>query len=275
MSGSRRVISALLVVAGLSLSACVSTSTGGVTGIPSFGGGTRDRITASDEPENVRRARVRLELAGAYFSRGQMTTALDEVKLAIASDPTQAAAFNLRGLIYANLGDDQLAEESFQRALSLDRADPDVMQNYGWYLCQRDRFADAERLFMQALSVPRYRDTSRTLLTKGVCQARAGQLPQAQGTLQRAYELDPGNPAIGVNLAEVLYRQGEHARAQFLMQRVNAQPEVVSAQTLWLAARIEHRLGNAAAAQSLGAQILARFPQSPEALAYERRRFDE
>ena len=275
MSPARWSIPVLLIAACVWLSGCVSTSTGGVAGIPSFGGGTRDRITASDEPENVRRARVRLELAAAYFSRGQMNTALDEVKLAIASDPTQAAAFNLRGLIYANLGDDQLAEESFQRALGLDRADADVMQNYGWYLCQRDRFADAERLFLQALSVPRYRDTPRTLLTKGVCQARAGQLPQAHGTLQRAYELDPSNPAVAVNLAEVLYRQGDHARAQFLMQRVNAQPDVVSAQTLWLAARIEHRLGNAAAAQSLGAQILARFPQSPEAAAYERRRFDE
>lgn len=273
---SRRSAWAVLLFASAWLLAgCVSTSTGGVAGIPRLDGGTRDRITASDEPEAVRRARVRLELAGAYFSRGQMTTALDEVKLAIASDPTQAAAFNLRGLIYANLGDDQLADESFQRALALDRADADVMQNYGWYLCQRGRFADAERLFLQALSVPQYRDTTRTLMTKGVCQARAGQLPQAQATLQRAHELDPANPAVAVNLAEVLYRQGDAARAKFLMQRVNAQPEVVNAQTLWLAARIEQRLGNAAAAKAMGEQLVARFPQSPEAAAYERRQFDE
>jgi type IV pilus assembly protein PilF len=238
-------------------------------------GETRDRITASDEPEGARRARVRLELASAYYSRGQMTTALDEVKQAIIADPTMAAAFNLRGLIYSNLGDKVLAEESFRRALSLNRRDADVMQNYGWYLCQEGRFDEAHALFLQALEVPNYRDSPRTLLAKGVCQARSGQLPAAEVTLQRAYELEPSNPAIGVNLAEVLLKRGNLDRSRFIIRRVNSQADVVNAQTLWLAARIEHKLGNRDTAQSLGDQLRARFPQSPEAGAYERRQFDE
>ena len=48
---------------------------------------TKDRVTASDETEAARRARVRMELAAAYFGRGQMTTALDQVKLALAGRP--------------------------------------------------------------------------------------------------------------------------------------------------------------------------------------------
>lgn len=262
---------ALLLVAVL-LTACARGPGGGLATPRGEG---RDRVTASDEPEAMRRARVRLELAGAYYGRGQMTTALDEVKQAIASDPTMAAAFNLRGLIYANLGDNALAEESFRRALALDRQDPDVMQNYGWFLCQQGKFPQAQALFKQALEVPRYRDTPRTMLSKGVCEARAGQLAAAEATLQRAYELEPANPAIGVNLAEVLVQRGKLDRARFLIRRVNGQAEVVNAQTLWLAARIEHKLGNRDGAQSLGDQLRARFPQSPEAGAYERRQFDE
>ena len=263
-------VGALLVVVA-TLAACVAR--GPTTGLPR--GDTRDRITASDEPEATRRARVRLELASAYYTRGQYTTALDEVKQAIASDPTMAAAFNLRGLIYTNLGDSGMAEESFRRALSIDRLDADVMQNYGWFLCQQRRFADAEALFKQALDTPQYQDSPRTLLTKGICQARAGRPADAEATLQRAYELDPSSPAIGVNLAEVLYRRGGYERAQFIMRRVNAQTDVVNAQTLWLAARIEHKLGNAPASRSFGDQLRARFPQSPEAAALERRQFDE
>ncbi|MFG5410812.1 type IV pilus biogenesis/stability protein PilW [Piscinibacter sakaiensis] len=232
-------------------------------------------MTASDEPEATRRARVRLELATAYFSRGQMTTALDEVKQSIAADPTIAAAFNLRGLIYANLGDHALAEDSFQRALAIDRADADTMQNYGWYLCQQRRYDEAERLFRQAMDVPRYADTARTLMTKGICQARAGQLATAEATLGRAYELDAGNPVIAVNLSEVLYRRGQYERARFIMRRVNAQTDVSNAQTLWLAARIEQKLGNGPQVQLLGEQLRGRFPNAPEAVAYERRQFDE
>jgi type IV pilus assembly protein PilF len=216
-----------------------------------------------------------MELAAAYFGRGQLTTALDEVKLAIVADPNNAPAYNLRGLIYASLGDEQLAEESFRHALRIDPRDPDTMQNFGWYLCQRQRYPEADTLFRQALAVPQYRDASRTLLTEGICQARAGQWSQAEGTLTRSYELDPVNPSIAVNLSEVLYRRGEYERARFHIRRVNANPDIVSEQTLWLAARIENRLGNRQGVQDVGSQLRNRFPRSPEAGAYERGQFDE
>jgi type IV pilus assembly protein PilF len=235
----------------------------------------KDRVTASDEPDGVKRGRTRMELAAAYFGRGQMTTALDQIKLSIQADPTSSEAFNLRGLIYANLGDQALAEESFRHALVLKPRDPDVMQNFGWYLCQQGRFGEADKLFNQALAAPQYRDAPRTLLTQGVCQARAGQLAESEATLSRSYELDPGNAATAVNLSEVLYRRGEYERARFYVRRVNNVPEVSNAQTLWLAARIENRLGNRNGVQDFGTQLRNRFPQSREASSFQRGAFDE
>jgi HAD superfamily hydrolase (TIGR01509 family) len=78
-----------------------------------------DLRTASDQTGADKRARVRVELAGAYFGRGQTAIALDEVKLALVAKPDMPEALNLRGLIYASLGELQLAEESFRRALAL------------------------------------------------------------------------------------------------------------------------------------------------------------
>jgi type IV pilus assembly protein PilF len=236
---------------------------------------TRDRVTASDEAEPQKRARARMELASAYFGRGQMTTALDQVKLAIAADPLYGDAFNLRGLIYANLGDTGLAEESFKRALQLNARDADTMHNYGWYLCQQQRYAEANAMFNQALAITQYRGTARTLLTQGVCQAHAGQLVEAEASLARAYELDPSSPFTATNLSEVLYKRGEFERARFYIRRVNAQPDVANAQTLWLAARIEMKLGNRQGASEFGAQLRNRFPDSREASAYGRGAFDE
>ena len=263
-------------MAGILLTACAGLQGGTQSRAPEVAANeTRDRITASDESEASKRARVRIELASAYYGRGQMTTALDEIKLAIAADPTNATAFNLRGLIYGNLGDEKLAEESFRRALQLDPRDADTMQNYGWYMCQQKRYTEADTLFRQALAVPQYRDSPRTLLTQGICQARAGDWSQAEGTLLRSYELDPANPATAVNLAEVLYHQGEYERARFQIRRINGNPDIVNAQTLWLAARIENRLGNGQGVQDFGTQLRSRFPQSPEAGAFARGQFDE
>jgi type IV pilus assembly protein PilF len=235
----------------------------------------KDKVTESDESDNARRARVRLELASAYFGRGQMNVALDEVKLALAADPNLGPAFNLRGLIYGSMGEHALAEDSFKRALQLNPRDVDTMQNFGWYMCQQQRHADADVLFRQALSSPQNQDISRTLLTQGICQARAGALPEAEATLQRAYEIDSGNASIAVNLAEVLYRRGDYERARFQMRRINAVREIANPQTLWLAMRIERRLGNKQGLASLGQQLRERFPESAQAKLYASERFDE
>ena len=236
---------------------------------------TKDRVTASDESDASKRARLRLELASAYFGRGQFETALDEVKQSIVADPNHAPSFNLRGLIYASLGDTRLADESFRRALQLNPRDADTMQNFAWYLCQQKRFDEAEAMFSQALAVPLYPGAPRTLMTQGVCQARAGQLAAAERTLLKSFEADSRNPATAVNLAELLLQRGDLERARFYIRRVNVNSDYVNAQTLWLAARIENRLGNREGVDEIAVRLRSRFPQSREADAVERGRFDE
>lgn len=242
---------------------------------PPPNGDSKDRVTASDETDASKRARVRMELASAYFSRGQLTTALDEVKQALIVSPNLGEAYNLRGLIYAGLGDDVLAQESFRRALQINPSDGDTMHNYGWYMCQQQRYPEAEALFQQAIALPQYLSTSRTLLTSGVCQARSGKWAEAEVTLNKAYERDPSNPATAVNLAEVLLHSGQAERARFYVARVNAVANQSSAQTLWLAARIEMKLGNRQAANEFGLQLRNRFPQSRESAAFDRGQFNE
>jgi type IV pilus assembly protein PilF len=234
----------------------------------------QDLRTASDMTDQDRRARLRLELAAGYFARGQSATALDEVKQALAARPDLPQAFSLRGLIYGSLGEHALAESSFQRALQLAPRDADTLHNYGWFLCQLQRWDEAGQQFRQAVAQPQYRDVPRTLLAQGVCEARAGRLKEAEATLTRSYELDPANPGTAFNLGEVLYKLGEYERARFYLRRLNTQTADSNAQTLWLAARIENRLGNAAGARGFGTELRQRFPDSPEALLYEKGRFD-
>lgn len=235
----------------------------------------KDVTTASDEQDFQKRSRIRLELASAYFAQGQNVTALDEVKRAIAADPNLSAAYNLRGLIYASMSEDTLADESFRRALQIDGTDGSAMHNYAWFMCQRGRYDEAQAMFRQTLALPKYRDGMQTALAQGVCQARAGKLADAEKSLLGAYELDPGNPAIAMNLADVLYRRGELERARFYIRRVNNVAEYATAETLWLATRIENKMGNKAGVNDLGNQLRNRFPRSREAGLFERGLFND
>ena len=263
----RRALAALVALSAL-MAGCANTGSNGAAEL-------KERPTESDQTDVDRRARVRLELATAYYSRGQLDTALDELKLSLQVKPDMPEAYNLRGLIYASLGDTALAEASFRRGLQINPRDADILHNFGWYFCQSRRFADATAQFDQALAQPQYRGVARTLLAKGLCQARAGQWLEAEGSLMRSFELDPTSASTAINLAEVLYRRADYERARFYVGRVNSQQVSVNAQSLWLAVRVEHKLGNALRMHEFGDQLRSRFPQSPEAALYDKGSFDE
>ncbi len=234
-----------------------------------------NRGIAAEESDSQRRARVRLELAGAYYAEGRLDNALSEVRLALAASPDLPQALNLRGLVLAALGEEKQAEESFKRGVEVAPNDGDTLHNYGWFLCQRGRYAEGNALFDRALAMNSYRTPSRTLLVQGVCEARSGQLDKAELTLKRAYELDAANPATAMNLADVLYRRGDYERARFYVRRVNNNAELRNAESLWLAARIENRLANPQGVRDLGNQLRSSYPSSREAAAFERGIFDE
>jgi type IV pilus assembly protein PilF len=256
------------------LAGCVSTTTQTTRPVGSADGSRAEMVTASDEPSGRRRARIRLELAIGYFQAGQTTVALDEIKQALTADPSFADAYNLRGLIYMRLDDAGMAEDSFRRAIALNPREPNTLHNYGWLLCQQKRYGDAAQQFSAALAVPNYTERAKTLMTQGVCQMQSGQRPEAERSLLQAYEIDAGNPVIGYNLAVLLTQREDWSRAQFYIRRVNNSPSA-NAETLWLGVKIERKLNNREAMAQLGGQLQRRFPQSREAVAYERGNFDD
>lgn len=269
---------AFMASVALALAAC-STTTSQRSTLPnassaSTNGSSGEIITESDEGNGRKRARLRLELAIGYFEQGQTTVALDEIKQALTADPNYPEAYNLRGLVYMRLDDAGLAEDSFRRSIALNPRDPNTLHNYGWLLCQQNRYADATQQFAQALAIPSYGDRAKTLMTQGVCLLKAGDRPGAERSLLQAYEIDAGNPVVGFNLASLLWQRDDASRAQFYIRRVNNGPSA-NAETLWLGIKIERKLGNREAMAQLLSQLQRRFPQSREALAYERGNFND
>lgn len=265
------LVAGLLVGAVLGSAGCASgpgaAATSGATGT--------EPITESDEPEGRKRARIRLELAAGYFEQGQTSVALDQIKQALAADPGFGPAYSLRGLVYMRLNEPALAEESFRRALQINPRDADAQHNYGVFLCQQPRRqGEGVELFRRALTNPLYTNHAKTLMMQGTCQLRMGQPIEAEASFARSYELDPANPFVGFNLANLEFRRGELTKAQFVIRRIN-NSELANSETLWLGIKIERRLNNAQVVEQLAQQLQRRFPRSKEWAAYQRGAFDE
>lgn len=233
-----------------------------------------EMVTASDEGDVRRRAKIRLELATGYFSNGQTTVALDEVKQAIAIDPIFFDAYNLRALIYQKLNNSVLAEESYKKALSLNSNASAVRHNYGVFLCQQGRFSDASSMFAAALSDPLYAERAKTLMMQGGCEYSNGKIAAAEASYLKSYEYDPSNPITAYNLSKILYEKGEYVRSQFYIRRLN-NSALANSESLWLGIRVENKIGNTEAMQQLSTQLRKRFPKSKEVVYLERGNYNE
>jgi len=219
------------------------------------------------------RARVHTELAGAYYERGNMGVALDELRQANIADPSYAQAYGLLGLVYMELKDARQAESSFERGLRLSPNDADLNHNYGWFLCQNGREKDSIRYFLQALRNPLYNSPGRTYSAAGLCSIRAGNIKDAEEFLQRALKLDPDDPTGLLQLAQIRYRQGNVDEARRFISRYNKLVSP-SPESLWLALRIERKGGERAAEQGYANQLRRRFPNSAEYQSLQRGQYD-
>jgi type IV pilus assembly protein PilF len=219
---------------------------------------------SSEETDERRRARIRLELAANYYQQRNYTVALDELGQALRVDPNYAAAYGMLGLVYMDLGDKARAEESFRRGLQLTPSDADLNNSYGWFLCQNGREREAIEHFGRALRDPLYRTPAKPLHNAGICSLRIGDEAAAERYFLRAFQVDPGNPVAMFNLGEMYLKRNDLERARFYSQRLVTSFEP-GPQTLWLALKVERALGNREAAANHAAQLARQFPASPEA----------
>jgi type IV pilus assembly protein PilF len=180
------------------------------------------------------------ERATLYYARGNMSVALEELRIAVDADPSYATAHGVFGLVYKELRENALAEKSFERALGYAPGDPDINHNYGWFLCQIGREGEAKPYFQRALDNPLYATPGRTYAAAGVCALRAGELAAAEDNLQRALRIEPNLPVALLSFAQLRYSQQRHAEARRLLTQ-HAAVAQASAESLWLALRVERR----------------------------------
>lgn len=213
--------------------------------------------------ENVR-ARIHTELATHYFLRGQYAVALEGVDAALKADADYAPAYNVLGLVYAELREDAKAEASFKRAIALQPNYSEAHNNYGWFLCQRGRYDASLAQFELALANPLYASPESALTNAGLCSLQKGDHKAAEDYLQRALRRLPNQPQALVALADLHARDGRLLSARNLLKQAAAITQL-DARGLWLGVRVERMLGDRASEASYASQLQRRFPDSEEA----------
>ena len=220
------------------------------------------------------RADLHTQLGAGYYELRNFAVALEELNEALRADPNHGPAYNMLGLVYMELREDAAAEQNFERALRINPLDSDANNNYGWFLCQRKRHADGIKHFMTAVKNPLYQSPDKSFVNAGMCARDAGDDAAALQHFQRALALQPAQPQALFHLADLAFRRGEFPAAKSYLTRLNRAVPSLNAEVLWLALRVERRLGDREAEASYGLQLRRNFPNSREAQALLNRQYE-
>jgi type IV pilus assembly protein PilF len=241
---------------------------------PSFTDTDTDPVLSAQSKDVQRRSAIRMELAKVYYEKGQYKLALDEIKLALSLTPDSADAYSLRALVLMDMNDPKRAEENFLHAMKLSENSSEVVNNYAWFLCQNKQEKKALTYFDKVINDRSYRTPIMPLMNAGVCSLRLKDLVGAERYFKLASREDPMLPNVNANLAIVYFGMNDFAKAKFYIDRV-LKMEVMTADVLWLAIKIENKLGDQLAVSAHGTQLRRRHPNSNEYSSFQRGAFNE
>jgi len=210
------------------------------------------------------RAQIRTALASEYFQRRQYAIAIEEAETAIKILPAYAPGHSMLGIIYMEIGEDTKARTSFEQALRLAPNDPDVLNNVGWFECQKGDVQRSVGFFQQAIKTPLYATPHRALYNLGICSRKMGRVADAEQYFRQALQIQPQLQQAMLHLADLTFQAGRYKEAGNFMGQYSRLQSTPDADALLLGVRIARALGDKANADSYLLQLERRFPEAPQ-----------
>jgi len=197
-------------------------------------------------------------LGAEYTRKGRLNLANEKLLKALDQNPESADANHYYALLQQKLGLKQKADIHFRKALAITPENPDLLNNYGSYLCQNGQYQSASQHFMAAIKDPLYTTPEFAYTNAGICIKKSGDITTAEQYFRKSLALKPSFASALYQMAKVKYEQGDYTRAQAFLQRYHEKNPEVS-ESLSLCVQINRRLGDLSAAGQCRSKLAGRF----------------
>ena len=241
----------LLLVASL-LGGCVTT-------------GDVDPMRTAKGRDEARDAYVQLGIA--YIQQGDTQRAKVPLKNALELDSSNADAHAALAMAFQLEMESKLADEHFRKALSQRPNDARLLNNYGGFLFEQQRYQDAMNTYLKAAEDNLYPERSRVFENLGLTALQLNQREQAKQHFQRALRLSSRQPRALLEMAVMSYEDKEYVPARRYYDSYSEMAPQ-NARSLLLGARLAEVFEDRDRAASLGLQLRRLYPASREYQQY-------
>ena len=209
-----------------------------------------------------------IRLATIYLQRNQLNFAKEKADRALQANPNSSHANDMLALLKWRLLQYEEADKYFRKAVRLQSSNSSALNNYGAFLCDRGKIDQSLQYFDRAVQNPLYKNRSQALTNAGRCLVKKPDAEKAKAYFRRALEFNRNESEALLQLAKLSYQSDRMLTARAFMQRYLGTGRK-TAESLYLALRIERAMGNKRAAIRYARKLQQEFPASTEASQVE------
>ena len=215
--------------------------------------------------DEARKAYVQLGLG--YLQQGMTEQAKLPLSKALEIDKTDPDTHAALALVFQSEMEHELAEEAFLKALRGRPADARILNNYGSFLFQRQRYQEAYAQFQKAAADNLYPERSRVYENLGITSLRLGQREAGRQQLEKALRLNRLQPRALLEMAELSYEDRHYVSARDFYDRFSLLSGQ-NARSLLLGARLASVFDERTPTANYGQQLKRLYPGTPEYQQY-------
>ena len=211
-------------------------------------------------------AKINVQLASGYMRRGDLEIAREKLEKAIEFDSTYVPAYTTLAVLMTMTNKPIEAENYYLEALEIDSKNPNLLNNYGTFLCGVRKYDEAVVQFENSLRNQFYKTPEVAHANIGYCllQADKPDYARVEKHLRRALKLRVNMPNAMLAMAELGLATKNYLMARAYTQRYHSVMKP-SAESLWVQIQAEHALADKVYFLKASQILLDRFPNSAEA----------
>lgn len=146
---------------------------------------------AKSQTDLINVADARIALGLGYLFAENWLKAKENLEIAVTYAPNYYRSLISIAYYYQLVGETNLADKNYTKALRQSPNNGDVLNNYGVFLCGLDQFEQADKLFNRAINQSKYYRTADSYENAALCALKKGDKSRAAYYFKRCLDYDP------------------------------------------------------------------------------------
>ena len=174
---------------------------------------------AEDEERKLKTALINVRLSAIYMQQGNVDWAQRTILNAERRAPDSPYVQAGMAFFLAGTGEIERAEQYYQLALNHEQPMPEVMNNYGIFLCDQKRHKAAIDYFVRASKVAGYTQPADALANAAYCAMSYNDRASAIKFFNQALQRNPQKHELLYDLSKLYYQQADWNKAKTYLKR--------------------------------------------------------